>query len=271
MLDSSYRIGSCGPHTPAVNGLKLRGSQTVGATSVAAGSVAVAMAARFGHGHDAAGAPRCTVLLSIDPRNHGAVATNPPRPRRHDEIRRCGDPPTRSPHLPLSAGGSVALCALTSPRGRNTWWWHSSCTHASPQCVGTGEPADQRRQQHHRHPWRRCQLLRRGATLRGVSARRHQHAQQQLRVRRARQERHQRRQPIARGCTPVTVLSRSGYATPRMRHRPGANVSSMSDNEAWPWTVWQWAVLVALVLLAAAVVAVDTHILFRGGWPLWPL
>lgn len=42
----------------------------------------------------------------------------------------------------------------------------------------------------------------------------------------------------------------------------------MSDNEAWPWTVWQWAVLVVLVLLAAAVVAVDTHILFRGGWPL---
>jgi len=52
---------------------------------------------------------------------------------------------------------------------------------------------------------------------------------------------------------------------------PGANVSSMSDNEAWPWTVWQWVVLVVLVLLAAAVVAVDTHILFRGGWPLWPL
>ena len=52
---------------------------------------------------------------------------------------------------------------------------------------------------------------------------------------------------------------------------PGVNVSSMSDHEAWPWTVGQWAVLVVLVLLAAAVVAVDTHILFRGGWPLWPL
>ncbi len=45
----------------------------------------------------------------------------------------------------------------------------------------------------------------------------------------------------------------------------------MSDNEAWLWTVRQWVVLVVLVLLAAAVVAVDTKILFRGGWPLWPL
>jgi hypothetical protein len=140
MLDSSYRIGSCGPHTQAVNGLKLRGCDTAGATSVAADSVAVAMATRFGYGHDAAGAPRCTVLLSLDQRNHGAVAKNPPRPRRHDEIRRCGDPRhgPRTCCCPLHALAALLRVDLTARKKHMTTdETPVVVVHAPPQCVGT--------------------------------------------------------------------------------------------------------------------------------------
>lgn len=111
-----------------------------------------------------------------------------------------GTPPTRSPHLPLSAARVGGALRVDLTARKKYMVWHSSCRSSR---LHTGN---------------------------GVESQRLRDAKNAA--------------------------------------RPGANVSSMSDNEAWPWTAWQWTVLVVLVLLAAAVVAVDTHILFGGGWPL---